>query len=397
MDYHQITLNEWQQWKEEIRQKLKETAGNFVYIGYRLRQIRDSGIYDGAADIFEFAQKEYGLGKSTVSRFIAIQEKFADPDEPLLLKKEYESIGSSKLSEMLTLPDSECEMISEHSTVKDIRSLKEFNREAEKASENKQNSEIPIATSQQDEEKPKEEKPEESEIEDFMPKPSLPTDDLSWYEKCIYDFFGDPSLKEAFNIICLGDPADEAESKRAYEMINPSGARTHKKGVCFISMLDWERGVRYKLFGEAMPHVLTWAEYMKDIADMAGMLLKGEITDDVWSMIYATNAINACSEDDFEEEKKTEDEKTEKPEKPAEIKEEPVATSQQTVVEEKKTEDEKPEKADKSINAENPAYAALEKAVDDLVDAVKRKDWLVANQIIEDVRFRLNAVRELGL
>ena len=51
-EYRQITLDEWTQWKEDIRRKLAETAGNFVYIGYRLKQIRDSGMYDGAADIF---------------------------------------------------------------------------------------------------------------------------------------------------------------------------------------------------------------------------------------------------------------------------------------------------------------------------------------------------------
>ena len=50
--YEQITLDQWVQWKEDIRQKLAETAGNFVHIGYRLKQIRDSGILDGAADIF---------------------------------------------------------------------------------------------------------------------------------------------------------------------------------------------------------------------------------------------------------------------------------------------------------------------------------------------------------
>lgn len=43
----QITLTEWMQWREDIRRKLQETASNFVYIGYRLKQIRDSGMYDG--------------------------------------------------------------------------------------------------------------------------------------------------------------------------------------------------------------------------------------------------------------------------------------------------------------------------------------------------------------
>ena len=90
-EYTQITLDEWTSWKEDIRRKLAETAGNFVYIGYRLKQIRDSGMYDGAADIFEFAQKEYGLGKSTVSRFIAINEKYSEGGNSLELKEEFKT------------------------------------------------------------------------------------------------------------------------------------------------------------------------------------------------------------------------------------------------------------------------------------------------------------------
>ena len=112
-EYRQITLDEWTQWKEDIRRKLAETAENFVYIGYRLRQIRDSGMYDGAEDIFGFAQKEYGLGKSTVSRFIAINEKYSEGGNSPELKEEFRHFSSSKLSEMLTLPDSGVELITE--------------------------------------------------------------------------------------------------------------------------------------------------------------------------------------------------------------------------------------------------------------------------------------------
>ncbi|MDE7247644.1 MAG: hypothetical protein K2N43_07130, partial [Lachnospiraceae bacterium] len=126
-EYRQITLDEWTQWKEDIRRKLAETANNFVYIGYRLKQIRDSGMYDGAADIFEFAQKEYGLGKSTVSRFIAINEKYSEGGNSLELKEEFRGFSSSKLAEMLTLPDSEIELITEKTTIREIRALKDFN------------------------------------------------------------------------------------------------------------------------------------------------------------------------------------------------------------------------------------------------------------------------------
>ena len=120
-EYTQITLNEWTEWKEDIRRKLQETAQNFVYIGFRLRQIRDSGMLDGCSDIFEFANREYGLGKSTVSRFIAINEKFSEGGYSLEMKSEYQAIGSSKLSEMLTLTEAECLLITEKTTVKEIR------------------------------------------------------------------------------------------------------------------------------------------------------------------------------------------------------------------------------------------------------------------------------------
>ena len=128
-EYTQITLDEWTSWKEDIRRKLAETAGNFVYIGYRIKQIRDSGMYDGASDIFEFAQKEYGLGKSTVSRFIAINEKYSEGGNSLELKEEFKAFSSSKLSEMLTLPDSEIELITEKTTIREIRELKNFNQQ----------------------------------------------------------------------------------------------------------------------------------------------------------------------------------------------------------------------------------------------------------------------------
>lgn len=323
-EYHQITLNEWQQWREEIRQKLKEAAGNFVYIGYRLKQIRDSGMFDGAADVFEFAQREYGLSKSTVSRFIAVSEKFSDPDHPLLLRKEYELMGSSKLSEMLTLPDNECEMISEQSTVKDIRSLKEFNREAENVINTQETADSGTEKPQNEAESTDQntaelvENSEKSEIE------------MSHFEKCIYDFFRDKSLKDAFNLICHS--TDEESEKKAYELINPSGAKTHKKGLCFISMLNWDRGVRYKLMIESAPHSLTWHEFFDTVGDMVSMLINGDDInkEDIWSVIYAENGINERAETDSKKPEKKETKQAPETPKPAEI--EPVATSQQEEV-----------------------------------------------------------------
>lgn len=322
-EYHQITLNEWQQWREEIRQKLKEAAGNFVYIGYRLKQIRDSGMFDGAADVFEFAQREYGLSKSTVSRFIAVSEKFSDPEQPLLLRKEYELMGSSKLSEMLTLPDNECEMISEQSTVKDIRSLKEFNREAENVINTQE-------TADPDTEKPQNEaESTDQNTAELVENSEKSEIEMSHFEKCIYDFFRDKSLKDAFNLICHSTDVENA--KKAYELINPSGARTHKKGLCFISMLNWDRGVRYKIMTESAPHSLTWEEYFDVIGDMVGMLINAAdiAKKDIWSVIYAENGLNTQAEAESGKPERKEAKRTEEAAEPAEIREESVATSQQ--------------------------------------------------------------------
>lgn len=248
----QITLDEWMQWKEDIRRKLKETAGNFVYIGCRLRQIRDSGMLDGAADIFEFAQREYGLSKSTTSRFIAVNERFADPYNPLLIKEEFENIGSSKLSEMLTLPDSECELITEKTTVKEIRDLKAFNKEAEKLENVEESTISAVATSQQTTEN--------------EPGPEQPAVDYTPLQKCIIEYFRE---KQVMLNKALGQ-IREQKWKEAYETVNPGGYASCNKGLCFLFMYDFNRGISYKLMTGPAPVNMNWEDFLMDVAEIYG-------------------------------------------------------------------------------------------------------------------------------
>lgn len=226
-EMRQITLEEWMSWKEDIREKLRETAGNFVYIGYRLKQIRDSGMYGGAADIFEFAQNEYGLGKSTVSRFIAINEKFSEGGNSLELKAEYRDIGSSKLSEMLTLTDSECRLITERTTVKEIRELKNFSRQ---------------------------QAPEEGTQE----QPPL--------GKCIVEYFRDK--KQELNKAVAAFYGNE--TKNAAEIINPGGYRSFQKGLVFLFMYDYQNGVKYKTFGSQEITEMSWEEFLVEVSKIFG-------------------------------------------------------------------------------------------------------------------------------
>ena len=244
--YHQITLDEWTSWKEDIRNKLSETAQNFVYIGYRLKQIRDSGMFGGAADIFEFAQNEYGLGKSTVSRFIAINEKYSKEGNSLELKDEYKGFSSSKLSEMLSLPDSECELITEKTTVKDIRDLKAFDKQ-----------EIEV--------------PEKAETQ------------YSPLQSCIIDFFKDKraKLKNVLECAVLND------FKAAAEHMNPSENGTHKKGLCFLFMYEYDKGIKYKLLTSPQPVSMRWDEFIRDqVLPIYRPLTIVRMTYDVHSLFY---------------------------------------------------------------------------------------------------------------
>lgn len=232
-EMQQITIDQWMDWKEDIRRKLAETARNFVYIGYRLKQIRDSGMYDGAEDIFGFAMTEYGLSKSTVSRFIAINEKFSEGGNSLELKEEYREMGSSKLAEMLALTDAECSMITKKTTVAQIRELKEFNRQEPEEGEG----------------------PEEEEgiLHVWTP-----------LQKCIIEYFRGKKemLDEAMGYIAGGD------YKRAAEAISPNGSTTFKKGIIFLFMYDFETGVKYKKFGTNDVMLMSWSDFIMEICEI---------------------------------------------------------------------------------------------------------------------------------
>lgn len=307
-EYTQITLDQWTQWKEDIRHKLTETAGNFVYIGYRLKQIRDSGMYDGAADVFEFAQNEYGLGKSTVSRFIAINEKYSEGGNSLELRAEFRGFSSSKLSEMLTLPDSECQLITERTTVKEIRELKNFDRQQASEDVEQCADNVPHAA------------------EDIVEAPLTPL------QKCIRAFFEPVDKREVLNKVLelINNAETDADFKAAYALVNPADYGTFKKGIIFVFMYDYQTGVKYKSMMEPQPIAMSWAEFLLEVKNTYPVAAEDGNT---WGIYY--------HEEEKKEEKiepKKEAQKTSETEENKGF-EGSVATSQQTPKTEKKEEE----------------------------------------------------------
>lgn len=109
----QITnITDYRDYKQALGTELQKSAEGFIRIGYLLRMAVETDVLSGSgyANVYDFAAAEYGLDKSQVSRFMAINKKFSlggysDKIQPL-----FAGYGSSKLAVMLQLPD---EIISE--------------------------------------------------------------------------------------------------------------------------------------------------------------------------------------------------------------------------------------------------------------------------------------------
>ena len=130
--YVQMTLNDWMSIKNELEQELRNAAAGFVRIGYLLRKAEESEGYknDGYDTLTEWAQDNYGLTPSQVSRFKAINKRYSIDGYSNQLKLEYANYGQSKLTEMLTLSDEGMEMVSPEMKSDDIREIKAFERQA---------------------------------------------------------------------------------------------------------------------------------------------------------------------------------------------------------------------------------------------------------------------------
>jgi len=110
-----------------IRDNINSAARSFVAIGYYLKYARDNELYieDGYNTLWEFAQSEFGIGKSSASSFMGINDKFSkDGNSPILLEQ-YKDFSSSKLSEMLTLTDEQLEKVVITTTRAEIREMKQ--------------------------------------------------------------------------------------------------------------------------------------------------------------------------------------------------------------------------------------------------------------------------------
>lgn len=265
MEYVQMTLDDWIQMKQKLRQELQGVTRSFVWIGYALRKIEDGKLYeqDGYRSIAEFARAEYGLQASTVSRFIAINREYSIDGYSEHLRPEYASLGRSQLEEMLQLPEADRQMVGPETSREDIRELKRFNKS----------------------------EPVPGEADDI--------------KKLIRSFFymNPDELDSVFRE--LNEGADLDSLNWLTELINPSGNRIYKKGLYFVAM--GEDCIKIKRFGSD-PEKMSWEEFLRITVSIFGGA--AQRSKHVWKEYFGEE-----QEDEKTEEPGTQDQKEE--ERPA--------------------------------------------------------------------------------
>lgn len=121
----------------ELKKNMERTAKSFVRIGYLLKVARDTDILKESAygSYTEFAEKEYHLDKSQVSRFININDKYSKGGNSEELDDKYSGFEYSKLAIMLTLPDKVAEELTPEYTKSEIQAVKEEIEEEKKVTD----------------------------------------------------------------------------------------------------------------------------------------------------------------------------------------------------------------------------------------------------------------------
>lgn len=121
-----ININTYNEFKSALDTELKNQAEGFVRTGYLLKKARDTEILreSGYTSVAEFAKAEYGLSKDIVSRYIAINDRYAVDGYSDQLQEKYQGYGIAKLQEMLTLSDDVVDLLSPEMSKREIQDVK---------------------------------------------------------------------------------------------------------------------------------------------------------------------------------------------------------------------------------------------------------------------------------
>ena len=272
-------LTGYTEYKNKLDTELKANAEGFVRIGYLLKVARDTNILadSGYKNVAEFAQAEYGLTKDIVSRYIAINDKYAENGYSDKLQSKYEGFGVAKLQEMLTLPDAIIEEIEPTLTKREIVEIKKEVAAEEAIT------------------------PIEAAIEAADPKVIQEEKELTLTQRIWKDII--KSLWDKYNVkdknttlhkiiateypFVTNDSFTKPLESALYELIAPSGtatlwARIPGVGRYMVTVKGLDEPINMVNARDGSKINTSFADAVRDIAD----IFDGECTPESWERVY---------------------------------------------------------------------------------------------------------------
>ena len=267
----------YEQYKKELDAELQKTAEGFVRIGYLLKVARDTDVLreSGYKSVAEFAQAEYGLDKTQVSRFISINDRFAEGGYSDHLLPDYQGFGYAKLTIMLQIPEEIAEELSPNLSKADVQAIKE------EIDEERQISDIEVALeAAQAVEEAKEAR--QQDREPFIDVENAPVLDNTLYEL----FRQDPALYQRIWERWNGEGLNEQVVKA---LLAPSGEKVYSvrirgMGRVMLVLDDQKETVTITNVRTMEKETLTWGQVTNELAVFIPD--EGETAKEEWEWIY---------------------------------------------------------------------------------------------------------------
>ena len=294
-----MRIDTYTEFKSALDTELKNQAEGFVRTGYLLKKARDTEILreSGYTSVAEFAKAEYGLSKDIVSRYIAINDRYAVDGYSDRLQEKYQGYGIAKLQEMLTLSDDVVDLLSPEMSKREIQDVKREIAEEEKI----------------------------SDIEVLIEQQEADSQDKTILQRVMYQYFYDKREKfiELADVI-EGKIEGEAAVNKILDAIIPSGigpifVRIKGVGKMMLSFHNADNDIEMLNVRSGEQETVTWNRLIETIK------LPFPATKESWEHLY---------DEEFE---KVEPIKHEA--EPEQVKEEP----KQTEIKEALTEQREPE------------------------------------------------------
>lgn len=109
-----------------IKSDMTNVARSCVSVGFHLKAIRDMELFRDAGydTLWDYAADQFGISKSSASRYMEINDRFSIGGNTPMLQREYKDFSKSQLQEMISLSPEQARKVTAKTTVKQIREMK---------------------------------------------------------------------------------------------------------------------------------------------------------------------------------------------------------------------------------------------------------------------------------